>query len=277
MEYDLQDYLFDLNGYCVLKNAVDASHIADLNAVLDKVPQDLPYQGWWGNVQRLDNNQHTGMELQNIVEGGEPFERLIDHPAWIDRLRRYCGEKGTYVEGLFIDECFASIRRTGGFFPFHSGGFKGATRGKYIFQYGQWYCGQVNILLALTDIGPGDGGTLVIPGSHKSNMIHPELSKSWEELIKKGNNEIAGGVVKEVHLKKGDAICFVDGITHGASARTNPGERRVSIYRYGVSWGSTRHGFRYSDELLNHLTPERRKILEPVPPRRFGHAGGPAR
>ena len=42
MEHDLQDYLFDLNGYCVLKNAVDASHIADLNAVLDKAVGELP-------------------------------------------------------------------------------------------------------------------------------------------------------------------------------------------------------------------------------------------
>ena len=31
------------------------------------------------------------------------------------------------------------------------------------------------MLLALTDIGPGDGGTMVIPGSHKSNLIHPSV------------------------------------------------------------------------------------------------------
>lgn len=277
MEHDLLDYLFDLQGFCVLKDAVDPQHIADLNAVLDTVPKDLPYQGWWGNVQRLDNNKSAGMELQNIVEAGEPFERLIDHPSWIDRLRRYCGEKHTYVEGLFIDECFASIRRTGGFFPFHSGGYRGAMRGKYLYQHGAWFCGQVNILLALTDIGPGDGGTVVIPGSHKSNLVHPELNMSWEEIIKRGNNDIAGGVVKEVHLKKGDALLFVDGITHGASARTNPGERRVVIFRYGVSWGATRHGYRYSNELLNRLTPERRQILQPIPPSEFGKAGGPAK
>jgi len=28
--------------------------------------------------------------------------------------------------------------------------------------------GTVNVLIAFTDIGPGDGGTMVIPGSHKS-------------------------------------------------------------------------------------------------------------
>ena len=28
--------------------------------------------------------------------------------------------------------------------------------------------------MALTDIGPGDGATMVVPGSHKSNIRHPQ-------------------------------------------------------------------------------------------------------
>jgi ectoine hydroxylase-related dioxygenase (phytanoyl-CoA dioxygenase family) len=71
----------------------------------------------------------------------------------------------------------------------------------------------------------------------------------------------------EVHLKRGDALLFTDTVSHGASTRTNPGERRVIIFRYGPRWGSTRYGYRYSPELLARLTPERRRILEPVPPR----------
>lgn len=71
----------------------------------------------------------------------------------------------------------------------------------------------------------------------------------------------------EVHLDKGDVLLFVDGLSHGAAARTNPGERRVVIYRYGPTWGASRRGYRYTDELLNRLTPERRRILEPISPR----------
>jgi ectoine hydroxylase-related dioxygenase (phytanoyl-CoA dioxygenase family) len=259
MNNETADYLFDLRGYLILENAVDASHIADLNSAFDRFPA-LESGAWVGNVQRKDGFGAAGMELQNIVEGGEPFERLIDHPSWIERVRRYCGEADSYVEGLFIDECFASIRRSGGYFPIHSGGYQGAIRGQYRHANNVFRCGQVNILLALTDIGPGDGGTLVVPGSHKSNFPHPQLGNS-------SNMDDFTGVA-EVNLKKGDAILFVDGISHGGSTRTNPGERRVVIYRYGVSWGSTRYGYRYSDELLERLTPTRRKILEPIAPRR---------
>jgi ectoine hydroxylase-related dioxygenase (phytanoyl-CoA dioxygenase family) len=121
----------------------------------------------------------------------------------------------------------------------------------------------VNILLALTDVGPGDGGTLVIPGSHKGNLCHPDIARPMAEQMARGHNNIPGAV--EVHLKAGDAIMFSDAINHGASARTNPGERRVVIYRYGPSWGNTRHGYRYSEELLDRVTPSQRKILQPIP------------
>lgn len=264
MDTQLQDFLFDLRGYLILKNAVDAAHVRELNAILDAFPK-LDYGEWHGNVQRFDNNSDAGIELQNIVEAGEPFERLIDHPSWVPHLRRYCGEEGTYVEGLFIDECFASIRRTGGFFPMHSGGHDAVVRNQYRYVNGKFRCAQVNILLALTDIGPGDGATLIIPGSHKSNIGHPYAKWSDTDGKRIRPDELEG--VLEVHLKAGDALMFVDALCHGASSRTNPGERRAVIYRYGVSWGATRYGYRYSAELLARLTPERRKILEPIPPR----------
>lgn len=262
--HDALDFSFDLNGYLLLRNAIEPELLAELNTAFDRFP-DLASGEWWGNVQRLDNAGHAGVELQNIVEAGAPFEALIDHPAWIARVARYCGEPGTYVEGLFIDECFASIRRTGGFFPLHSGGQDGVVRNQFRYVNGQFRCAQVNILLALTDIGPGDGATRVLPGSHKSNIPHPIFARSFDERREEDDEAVEGAI--EVHLRAGDALLFVDAIAHGAARRTNPGDRRVVIYRYGPSWGATRHGFRYSDDLLARLTPARRRILQPIPPR----------
>jgi len=261
---DLIDYLFDLNGFTILQNALEPALLVELNEAFDRFPRDMEQGQWWGNVQRLDNNGLAGMELQNIVEAGGPFEKLIDHPTWVNRLLRYCGERDTYVHGLFIDECFASVRRTGGFFPIHSGGQEAVVRNQYRVVNGLFRCGQVNILLALSDVGPGDGGTMVIPGSHKANFKHPGLGDSWQDRMK-DKTPPAGAI--EVNLKAGDALMFVDALMHGATERTTPGERRVVIYRYGPSWGNTRYGYQYSPELLARLTPERRKILQPIPPR----------
>src|SRR3712207_6012504 len=215
----LDDFLFDLRGYLILRQAVTPELVDDLNRVIDQLPP-LAYQEWYGNAQRRDYTESTGLELHNCVEVGEPFERLIDHPGWINYVRHYCGEEQSYVEGLFIDECILSVRGPAGHHPVHSGGYKGALRGAYQYKHGVFRCGQCNIILALTDIGPGDGATMVIPGSHKSNFPHPNAG-NYAQLDRM--DELEGAV--ELHLQKGDALLFVDGIMHGGSSRTNPGER----------------------------------------------------
>lgn len=256
------DFFFDLRGYLILENAIEPELLDRLNHAFDTFP-DLEQGQWWGNAQRRDYTGETGFELHNCVEAGAPFEALIDHPGWINYVRRYCGEEASYVQGLFVDECIASIRRSGGHHPVHSGGYRGALRGAYQYKHGVFRCGQCNILLALTDVGEGDGPTMVIPGSHKSNFAHPNAGD-----YQRGDrmDALAGAV--PAYLKKGDALLFVDGLMHGGSSRTNLGERRITIYRYGPLWASTRFGYEYSQALLDRLTPERRKILQPVPPLR---------
>ena len=258
----LDDFLFDLRGYLILKQAVEPELVDDLNRAIDGLPP-LEYGEWYGNAQRRDYNAATGLELHNCVEAGEPFERLIDNPGWINYVRHYAGEEQSYVEGVFIDECILSVRRSGGHHPVHSGGYRGASRGAYHYNHGVFRCGQANIILALTDIGPGDGATMVIPGSHKSNFPHPNAG----DYARLDRMDVLEGAV-ELHLAKGDALLFVDGLMHGGSSRTNEGERRVVIYRYGPIWGVTRFGYEYSEALLERLTPERRKILQPVAPLR---------
>ena len=263
----LDDFMFDLNGYLVIPNAVEPDLLHDLNRAFDHFPP-LEYGEWWGNTQRRDYTGETGFELHNCVEAGEPFEWLIDHPGWISYVRHYCGEEQSYVEGLFIDECMASIRRSGGHHPVHSGGYRGALRGRYLYTNGVFRCGQVNVILALNDIGPGDGPTMVIPGSHKSNFPHPNAG---DYAAGDRMDHLEGAV--PVYCNKGDVLLFVDGLMHGGSSRTNTeGERRVIIYRYGASWARTRYGYEYSQELLDRLPPARRNILQPMPPLRPGMA-----
>jgi hypothetical protein len=71
-----------------------------------------------------------------------------------------------------------------------------------------------------------------------------------------------------VLMEAGDALCFVDALCHGGASRTKPGIRRTIVYRYGPYWGATRFGYLYSDELIARLTPERAKILRPIPHRK---------
>ena len=93
-------------------------------------------------------------------------------------MKYFVGGEGTFdysQSPLFIDE-LANIRGAGG----AVGPIRAVTRGSahagFILQW-MPLCGQINILMALTDIGPGDGATMVIPGSHKAHFDHPQLAE----------------------------------------------------------------------------------------------------
>ncbi len=263
MVSDLDMYLFDLRGYLVLEGALTSGEVADLNTCLDKIPPMNPGQ-WYGYIHAHQYGDDTsGLNLQQIYEAGEPFEKLVDHPAWIDKVKYFVGGEGSfdYHHGpLFIDENFANFREPGEAIGLHSGGYPPIMRNQFRYHGGRFMCGQVNILIALTHIGPGDGGTMLIPGSHKSNFKHPHYDQ-YRMARGSSVDGIEGAI--EVQVKAGDALLFVDGISHGSAKRINPGIRRTVVYRYGPSWGNFRHGYQPSPELLDRLTPERRQIVQP--------------
>lgn len=260
----LETYLFDLRGYIVLKGALSAAELEALNATLDAFPT-RGLGEWHGWVHTHSFGGKDGTNFQQIYEAGPAFEALIDHPSWIEKVKTFVGGEGTFdcaLGPLFIDENFANLRGPGEAIGLHSGGHTGVKRTQYRFHNGKFHCGQINVLMALNDIGPGDGATMVIPGSHKANFNHPDFEK---HRIKAGEatslNDVEGAI--EVHLKAGDALMFVDAISHGSAERVNPGLRRIAVYRYGPSWGFFRHPYRPSPGLLARLTPERRKIVWP--------------
>lgn len=258
----LDDYFFDLNGFIVLRSALAPDEVQRLNDAYDRLP-DLANGDWIGNAQRRDYTQDTGFELHNVLDCGDPsFDLLIDHPSWIDHVRHFAGEEDTYVEGVSIDENIATARTAGGHHPVHSGGFRSSLRTQYRYDHGRFRCGQVNVLVTLGDIGPGDGATMLVPGSHKSNLPHPQTG----DYARGDRMDALPGAI-EIHAKAGDALMFVDCSMHGGSSRTTSvGERRVIILRYGPAYMRSRFGYTWSDELLARLTPPRRAILQPVPP-----------
>ncbi|MDA1088484.1 MAG: phytanoyl-CoA dioxygenase family protein [Verrucomicrobia bacterium] len=257
-------YFFDLRGYLILEKALSCAEVRELNSGLDAIPPMTPGE-WYGYIQSHTFSGANGINLQQIYEAGEPFEKLIDHPSWFEKVRHFVGGEGTFdcSHGpLFIDENFASLRkREEGIFP-HSGGWHAVKRCQFLTRNGKFQCGQINILIALTDIGPDDGATVVVPGSHKSNFPHPDVDIPGRVYGETSSASVDGA--QEVHLKAGDALLFVDAICHGAVPKKSDGQRRIVVYRYGPSWGNFRHGYQPSPELLARLTPQRRNIVQPL-------------
>ena len=269
----LADYMFDLNGFLIMRNAVDPADIDVMNQwvddhwdyVVNSKPGDISHAGKWiGHIETHSYSGADGTNFQNIVEAGPVFEKMIDHPSWIERIKRYVNSQ---YNGLSIHENLLSIRGKGGYIGIHSGGhmpisymtFRQANTH-------EWMVGQINVITALEDIGPGDGPTTIVPGSHKGTIPNPSLSGG-----RVYRSDAAAGEAPcmiELYLNKGDTVMFTDAITHGSAERTNEGYRRITLYRYSPRYVATRFNYEVSDALLNRLTEERRNILQPIPPRK---------
>lgn len=254
----LEEYLFDLQGFVLLKAALSSEEVGACNAVVDEIPKSLGRGQWWGHVQREDHPEHRGRSYQQIYEAGAAFEQFIDHRSWINYVSRFVGGQDTfdYHHGpLFIDENFVTCRGPGDAIPIHGGGHDRCKKMSFGYHNGRFYCGQVNVLIALTKAGPGDGETMLIPGSHKSNVVHPAfLDQGQDRWVRGGSLEGIAGAVS-IFMEAGDAIVFVDCCCHGSARRTAEGERRFAVFRYGSSWNRTRWGYSPSDELLGRLSP----------------------
>ena len=245
---ELEDYLFDLRGYLVLEDALSPEEVVELNTALDDLlakrePVDP-------KVRAREGYNNFGLWHSNVVEAGEVFERLIDHPSWISHIHRYVGNQDKPV----LEESVAIVRVEGQASHLHSGAHKRRQYPQFRYHDGQFRCGEVNIMMALNDWHSGDGVTMVVPGSHKSNIIHPALVTAAKEPG--GSLDTVTGAV-EVLMDAGDVVLFVDCLAHGSGRRTNPGERRSLLYRYGPKWRT----YRPSDELMERLTPDRQALM----------------
>lgn len=255
----MDDYLFDLRGFLVLEDALSDELVTALN---DAVDEALPLEPgeWYEGVQRREETGVVGdsIQLQQIYELS-PWEQLIAHPAWIEYVKHFVGNQDDFDTNhgpVYIDENFFQITPEGEGTDIHSGGHTHTKRTQFRHHNGNFHCGQVNVLVALNDIGKGDGATMAVPGSHKQNFEPP-----FYEDVKGETLEGVPGA-EEIHLDAGDALLFVDSVMHGSATRMNPGERRIAVFRYGPSWGVSRRGYEPSDALLERLSEEEQAIVK---------------
>lgn len=272
----LVDYLFDLNGYIILKDAVGRRDLEEMNQWVDdhwsyatspRRSRGRDSGTWIGNVETHTYSDADGCNFQNIIEGGPVFRRLINHPAWIGHCRRWINP----TNGISIHENLLNVRGQSGYIGIHCGG--AAPISYLTFRQentGEWMVGQVNVICALRDIGPKDGATTVVPGSHKSAMRHPMLV-GVQQVYR--SDAAAGDQIgmEELHLGAGDVLMLTDAITHGSAARTNEGFRRITLYRYSPRLLRSRFHYVPSPELLEQLDDEQREIVQPIPPRLAPH------
>lgn len=215
---DEERYLFDLQGYLRIENAIEPEALAEINAWLDaQAETDPAFGGQTGNTH-----------LENILTWGPRFRDLLDNPRVLPTLIELLGDR------LRLDHDYAIFLQPG-----HEGlKLHGPTLSPYdpchYFHYvdGRMFCGLTVATYALGDVPPDAGGLAVIPGSHKSHYPLPDDIRYYRR---------SSPIVQQVPVKAGDCVIFTEALMHGTLPWKGPGVRRTLFYKYApgnIAWSN---------------------------------------
>ncbi|MBF2067628.1 MAG: phytanoyl-CoA dioxygenase family protein [Calothrix sp. C42_A2020_038] len=232
---ELERYLFDLQGFIVVENALNSDQIAVLNLYLDKQKQ----------LQELQNVSRY--RFDSLLSWGKPFRDLIDNPRIISHLCELLGE--FRLDHDYVHIIGQGVGPVGSLL--HGGGNPHDPCQYYEFKHGKMYNGLTAVAYELNDVNQGDGGFSCIPGSHKSNYPLPQ---SWQNL------ETPHSCVKTVSVKAGSAIIFTEALTHGTAPWNGQHERRTLFYKYSPQFTAWARYYYNADDFPD-LTPLQRRIL----------------
>src|SRR5262249_16250460 len=182
-KHELQQYLFDLQGYLVIPDVLDAAQLAELNRLIDAQGLPSPRESIrFGSAAGKHGPDH------GFLNWGEPFCRLLDHEAIMPILRFRLGDyfRLDPLYGARVGDCGGLDRLYG--IRMDKGQTMGAMHADYgasapnsftkpgerfHFAPNRIYEGFTVAAWNLTDCGPAHGGFWCIPGSHKSNFKVP--------------------------------------------------------------------------------------------------------
>ena len=237
-----EKFIFDLQGYIVVKNVLSQAEVDELNAIADQKMADQ---------EEVSN----GLKIPRRVSlWGKPFQNLFDHPNMIPYLSELLGPqfRADHDYGIFMRQG----GRKGGL---HGGDHRAGTH-YYKYRDGVMRNGLTVVVYFLAPAPPGSGGFCCVPGSHKSNFALnvPEEVRSFKCIPHYLANPSA---------ETGDALIFTEATIHGTLPWTAENERRTLLYKFTpghVSYAS----IYYNHDDYEDLTEQQKRVLTPPSVRR---------
>jgi ectoine hydroxylase-related dioxygenase (phytanoyl-CoA dioxygenase family) len=240
-----QKYLFDLQGYLVLKNILPASFIDECNRVMDEL-EDCPPERYPGSVVLSKPRDERELYLSNIVDADPVLHRLIDVPEVVDVVNEV--SLGLYR----LNHTYAIYHWNKGYTYLHMGGAPVHPKASYMCQNGQIFSLLTKAVFPIRNHDVEDGCFAVIPGSHKANFPRP-----W------GNHPDENAALIPVAAQPGDIIIFTEAVAHGSVVNLSGRPRRTLYCCYSVGYMPdwTKLHLSFSDEFVQSLSAERREIV----------------
>ena len=244
-----QRYLFDVTGYLHLKNAIKDEELEAAQEAADRYinasPAELP-----------PGFDSSGKHLPNGVAFSRALEALALHPASWPVIKELTDNKPQLARGTMIADRIG-VPEGGEALRLHCAREDyGRDRNCFENRNGKIYCDDFVVFPYLTDVHPGDGGLLVIPGSHKAEYDRPQ------NIFNNGTIDDVENIpqgVENITPKAGDIVIISELLTHGALPwKPKDRYRCFLVLRYRPQ---NRGESRISPEVRGRLAPETLELI----------------
>jgi hypothetical protein len=224
-----QRYGFDLNGYVVIPGALTTAETARLKGAVLALHEELGRlqdrtaagPRVRGAYHLIDLPHHAFMA--NIVEADPAITAYATHPRLVGMAEEIMGSEARIVE---MNTHVNSRDRTAPLDPPPPYGFhRGADIPFFCHtEHGLFHCAFVKTLTNLTDLGPDDGGTVVIAGSHK-------IAAAEEQVVEAAYADPS--LIHRVIAPAGSTLLFAESLIHATGQIRSDRERVIIITGYG--------------------------------------------
>ncbi|GAA4989526.1 phytanoyl-CoA dioxygenase family protein [Actinopolymorpha pittospori] len=247
----------DVYGFVLLDNALTSDEVARTKDALYRLRAEPDLERFRVYVNhRSDHHLSVG----HLVEYDPALLEYASHPRLIPLVEEFVGGS------VRLEESEAIINRRGPDTPAESSTDRGSARrveplgfhtgtrhgwGTY-YQDHHFHSLFVKTLAYLTDVGPDDGGTAVIPGSHR-------LSWPVQDIIDAALED--NRLIHQVEATAGSVLLFSEALVHSTTAIRSDRERVVLISGYTPPMMREWPGNELSPEFVRSLPDNVRPLI----------------
>ena len=258
-------FLFDLNGYLIVRNVFTKDEVAAANAAIDAHAVDLQARDAAALRNAKSDTPLAAVGPRRDMGGMlwwpkphcDVFRSVLAHPKLVPYLTAFCGE------GYRMDHqplVIAQEADSEGF-SLHGGPLNSDGSFNPELQYRCDGRGIWTSLLALSvqlcDHSPSDGGFCVVRGSHKLTLpVPPDVAA--------GTADCFGELIHQPVTKAGDVVIWSEATVHGATPWRGEQQRRIALYRFAPpNMGYGRGYIDVTAAQLEGMSDLERAVLEP--------------
>jgi hypothetical protein len=240
---DEQKYAFDVKGWLLFPAILSEATTTAVREHLYRLhqePESLP----------LDQ-RHTY---------GGPAQELLDHLVLVGALNELLSHQhiaAAECYGFRFDGCHSSIRKAGAdnFGPHGGGGLHNLGGNSHVYRHqpGKVFSGLTRVVWELNEVGPGDGSTLFLSGSHKAAFPRPASTKERDCPLYDSYTCPAGSMV-----------IFTEALCHTGTLWTNTERDRVAIFTCYNSVNEKWHKGNVPPAVIATMPPQRQTLFRGV-------------